>query len=106
MIHGHIDGMIETKDQIVEGLISAADQGSDHAVWVRGHCGAFDRLDRSDVDGAAGLDELLDVQRRARENWLALKAKDPNLSLSIEEKNAISGLHAIGQMARFGHRLK
>jgi Ti-type conjugative transfer relaxase TraA len=39
----------------------------------------------------AAADERLSVQeqqRRARENWLALKAQDPNRSLTIEEQQA------------------
>lgn len=37
---------------------------------------------------AAGEEKLSveEIQRRARENWLALKSKDPELSLSIEEQ--------------------
>jgi roadblock/LC7 domain-containing protein len=64
MIHGHIDGVIEAKDQVVEGFTFAPYQGGDHAVWIRGNRGAFDRRDRADLDVAAGLDELLDVRPR------------------------------------------
>jgi hypothetical protein len=64
MIHGHIDGMIEAVDQVVEGFTLATYQGGDHAVWIRCNRGAFDRRDRTDVDVAAGLDELLDVRPR------------------------------------------
>jgi hypothetical protein len=64
MIHGHIDGMIEAKDQVIERFAIAPYQGCDHAVWVGGNRGACDRRDRADVDVAAGLDELLDVRPR------------------------------------------
>jgi hypothetical protein len=64
MIHGHIDGMIEAADQIVEGFTLATYQGGDHAVWIRGNRRAFDWRDRTDVDVTAGLDELLDVRPR------------------------------------------
>jgi hypothetical protein len=30
------------------------------------------------------------MQRRARENWLALKAQDPNSSLSIEQQQRLA----------------
>jgi hypothetical protein len=64
MIHGHIDGMIEAVDQVVEGFTLATYQGGDHAVWICGNRGAFDRRYRTDVDVASGLDELLDVRPR------------------------------------------
>jgi hypothetical protein len=64
MIHGHIDGMIEAMDQVVEGFAIAPYQGGDHAVWIGGDRGAFDRRNRSDLDVAAGLDELLEVWPR------------------------------------------
>jgi hypothetical protein len=64
MIHGHIDGVIEAINELVEGFPLAANQGCDHAVWICGNRGAFDWLDRADVDVAAGFDELLDVRPR------------------------------------------
>jgi hypothetical protein len=64
VIHGHINGMIESLDQVVEGFTVAPDQGHDHAVWIRGNRSAFDRRDRANVDIAAGFDELLDVRPR------------------------------------------
>src|SRR5258708_13230927 len=64
MVHGHIHGMIEAMDEVVEGFAVAPYQGSDHAVWIRGDRGAFDRGDRADVDVAPGLAELLDVRPR------------------------------------------
>jgi hypothetical protein len=72
MIHGHIDGVIEAKDQVIEGFAFAPYQSCDHAVWVCGNRGAFDRRDRTDVDIAAGLDELLDV--RPRRGWREVTA--------------------------------
>jgi roadblock/LC7 domain-containing protein len=72
MIHGHIDGMIEAKEQVVEGFAIAPYQGGDHSVWICGNRGAFDRRDRADVDVAAGLDELLDV--RPRRGWREVTA--------------------------------
>jgi hypothetical protein len=62
MVNGHIDGVIEAKDQVVEGFAFAPYQAGDHAVWIGCDRGAFDRRDRTDVDVAAGLDELLDVR--------------------------------------------
>jgi hypothetical protein len=67
MIHGHINGMIEATDQVVEGFSVPTYQSRDHAVWIGGDRRAFDRCDRTDVDVAAGLDELLDV--RPRRGW-------------------------------------
>jgi hypothetical protein len=64
VIQGQIDGVIEAKDQVVEGFAIPPYQGRDHAVWIRGNRGAFDRRDRTDVDVAAALDELLDVRPR------------------------------------------
>jgi hypothetical protein len=64
VIHSHIDGVIEPKDQVAEGFAFAPHQGRDHTVWIRGNRGAFDRRDRADLDVAAGLDELLDVRPR------------------------------------------
>jgi hypothetical protein len=64
VIHGHIDGMIEAKDQAVEGFAFTPYQGRDHAVWICGNRSAFDRRDRADLDIAAGFDELLDVRPR------------------------------------------
>jgi hypothetical protein len=64
MIHGHIDGMIEATDQVVEGLSVTTYQSGDHAVWIGGNRGTFDRRDRADVDIAAGFDELLDMRPR------------------------------------------
>jgi hypothetical protein len=67
MIYGHINGMIEATDQVAEGFTIATYQAGDHAVWIGCDRGAFDRRDRTDVDVAAGLDELLDVwPRRGR----------------------------------------
>jgi hypothetical protein len=62
MIHGHINDMIEAMDQVAEGFTIATYQGSDHAVWIQGNRGAFDRRDRTHVGVAAGLDELPDVR--------------------------------------------
>jgi hypothetical protein len=64
VIHGHVDRMIEAMDQVVEGFAIAPDQGCDHAVWIGGYRGAFDRRDWADMDVAAGFDELLDVRPR------------------------------------------
>jgi hypothetical protein len=47
VIHGHIDGVIEAKDQVVKGFANAPYQGGDHAVWICGNRGAFDRCDRA-----------------------------------------------------------
>src|SRR5882762_5114780 len=74
MIHGHIDGMIEPMDEVVEGFAVAPYQGGDHAVWIRGDRGAFDRGDRADVDVAAGLGELLDVRPRRGRRELPAQA--------------------------------
>src|ERR1022692_2495135 len=73
MIHGHIDGMIEAMDQVVEGFAIAPYQGGDHAVWIGGHRGAFDRRNRADLDVAAGLD--------ASRRWSRRKCADFPLSL-------------------------
>ena len=64
MIHGHIDGVIEAEPQVVEGFATASYQRGDHAVWIGGDRGAFDRCDRADLDVAAGLNELLDMRPR------------------------------------------
>jgi hypothetical protein len=71
MIHGHINGMIEAFDEVIEGFALAPDQSGDHAVRVCSHRGAVDRRDRADVDVAAGFDELLDVRPRRRRREVA-----------------------------------
>ena len=35
MIHGHIEGVIEVMDQVVERLAVAPNPGGNHAVWSK-----------------------------------------------------------------------